>query len=169
MRPQRTLTHTVVIALILGTASACASVEPTTQVPQSPELPAAATPQPPPEGNSTKLQIPTQSPVSPFAQPSTIKTVSGTISGDDGSATIKSVRDWGEEPTPDDPDGDEVTYFVYASEDGGETWGLLGADLRKLSFVFDRKQFDVRKTRIVGVIAADDFHSDAAETAPFEF
>jgi len=66
-----------------------------------------------------------------------------------------------------DPDGDELTYAVLYSSNGGEDWSVLTTNLEDKRYNVDLKQLPGGDRCLIKVAATDGFHTGYAQSAPF--
>ncbi len=69
--------------------------------------------------------------------------------------------------TASDADGDELTFSVFYSHDGGENWMPIVMDLRETSYRLDTTSLPGSDSAQVRVLASDGFHTTAADSATF--
>ncbi|MBM4467084.1 MAG: CSLREA domain-containing protein [Chloroflexi bacterium] len=66
-----------------------------------------------------------------------------------------------------DADGDDLTFGVFYSDDGGETWMPVATDLTETSYRLDTTSLPGGGEVRIRVLASDGFHTISADSAPF--
>jgi len=67
----------------------------------------------------------------------------------------------------EDADGDDLTFAVFYSNDGGDTWAPVATDLVGTSFRLDTTSLPGGGEVRIRVLASDGFHTTSADSPPF--
>ena len=69
--------------------------------------------------------------------------------------------------TASDSDGDDLTFGIFYSNDGGGTWTPVATDLTETSYQLDTTSLPGGEEVQIRVLASDGFHTTTTDSPPF--